>query len=759
MKFRSIAALLALSATLSACVSGSDDTTSNPNPTAAFQAQFNPSFGILPFPNDLYFNGSTTGQLNIPGDAKVAANGPILELNHLDGYGTQSDISVYFTQPVDKTTLTANNVAVLKVTSDPTTKAVTGVTKILTPGTDYIAEVSPGTDVNGSVVTIKPLKPLDPSSATTGPSTYMVIVTKGVKDTSGASVESSPAFSAIVAADTDANGVPVTALSKINMAANDPLLPVAEFTLPQLTVANAVGAKPATLAVVFSFSTQYLGLSLGILDAGATATAQPAGVGIVDTGETVCAILVASKQLAAASDCATEVPGSTVTEVFAGTVALPYYLTVPAKGATTALTDSWHNAAGGDTIISTDPTASETPKATVAQNVIPIIVALPTAGSGCTMPGGGWPVTIFQHGITRNREDVFAIASSLSVGGAPALCTAVLAIDLPLHGVTDATDPFYRNQLFNGTAAAALLTKTPTERTFDMDSTGAAGATGSSIDTSGAFFINLNSTITSRDNLREGAADLINLVASLSGMAAITPPATVNTFDHTKVFFVGHSLGGIVGTTFLGADTEGASLSASAPRVTAGVLAMPGGHLAELLRLSPTFGPVIDSGLAQQGVVKGTQSYYDFYSQAQAVVEDGDPANYAALAATGHPIHMIEVVGGHDGSSPPDQVVPNSATDVLIGQMGITTPISAVGPNPVAAGVGHSTLAQFTSGDHGSILSPAAPSGASATVQGEFAAVTVEMQKEAASVVFDILSGASVVVVTSNTFLSTTLKQ
>lgn len=759
MKFRNIAALSALSLALSACVSGSDNTTTNANPTAAFQAQFNPSFGILPFPNDLYFNGSTTGQLNIPGDAKVAANGPILELNHLDGYGTQSDISVYFTQPVDKTTLTASNVAVLKVTSDPTTKAVTGVTKILVPGTDYTAEVSPGTDVNGTVVTIKPLKPLDPSSATTGPSTYMVIVTRGVKDTSGASVAPSPAFSAIVAADTDKNGVPVTSVAKINLAANDPLLPVAEFTLPQLAVAAAVGAKPADVAVVFSFSTQYLGLSLGILDAGATATVQPSGVGIVDTGETVCQILVASKQLAAASDCATEVPGSTVTEVFAGTVALPYYLTVPAKGKTDALTDSWHNAAGGDTIISTDPTASETPKATVAQNVIPIIVALPTASSGCTMPGGGWPVTIFQHGITRNREDVFAIASSLSVGGAPALCTAVLAIDLPLHGVTDPTDPFYRNQLFNGTAAAALLTKTPTERTFDMDSTGAAGATGSSIDTSGAFFINLNSTITSRDNLREGAADLINLVASLSGMAAITPPATVNTFDHTKVFFVGHSLGGIVGTTFLGADTEGASLSASAPRVTAGVLAMPGGHLAELLRLSPTFGPVIDSGLAQQGIVKGTQSYYDFYSQAQAVVEDGDPGNYAALAATGHPIHMIEVVGGHDTSSPPDQVVPNSATDVLIGQMGITTPISTPGPNPVAAGVGHSTLAQFTSGDHGSILSPAAPSGASATVQGEFAAVTVEMQKEAASVVFDILSGASVVVVTSNTFLSTTLKQ
>jgi len=124
MKFRSIAALLALSATLSACVSGTDSTPASAGPTAKFQAQFKPLFGIMPFPNDLYFNGSTSGQLNIPGSTAVSQNGPLLELNHLDGYGTQSDISIYFTAPVDKTTLAAN-VLVYKVDSSYTTKAVT----------------------------------------------------------------------------------------------------------------------------------------------------------------------------------------------------------------------------------------------------------------------------------------------------------------------------------------------------------------------------------------------------------------------------------------------------------------------------------------------------------------------------------------------------------------------------------------------------------------------------------------------------------
>lgn len=755
MKFRNIAALSALSLALSACVSGSDNTTTDANPTAGFQAQFNPDFGILPFPNDLY--SGTNGQLAIPGDAKVAANGPILEMNHLDGYGTQSDISVYFTSSIDPKSISGADVIMLKVTSfsPPSTaaKAVNpaGAASLLTFGTDYTAEVSPGTDVNGSVLTIKPLKPLAPSSVdpTTHAvtfSTYMVVVTKGLKDTSGNAASQSEAFTKVITAD-----APILAGKAYVPTGDATFDAAAQFTAPQLAlIAGGLKIPLTDVAVTFSFSTEFLGIALAEVAATAAPTAQPSGVGIVDTGETVCQVLVAAKEIATTADCATDDPGSTFTEVFAGTVALPYYLTVPPKGSTAALTDSWHNAAGTDIALSaTDPT-SFVPKATVLQNVIPVLVALPLAGSPCgAMPGSGWPVVIFQHGITRNREDMLPIASALSVGGvAHGLCAAVVAIDLPLHGVTDTTDPFY-------TAGH--------ERTFDMDANGVAGATGSSIGGSGAQFINLSSTITSRDNLREGAADLLNLVASLPNLHPATlPPLTpaVYGFDNTKVFYVGHSLGGIVGTVFLGADTEGAALTASAPKVTAGVLAMPGGHVAELLRLSPEFEPIIDAGLAKEGLAKGTQSYYDFYSEAQALVEDGDPGNYAALAATGHPIHMIEVVGGHDASSPPDQVVPNSATDVLIGQMGITTPISTVGAvNPVAAGVGHSTLAQFTTGDHGSILSPAAPTGASATVQGEFAAVTVEMQSEAASLVFDILAGAPVVTISSNTFLSTTLKQ
>src|SRR5690348_1092147 len=98
---------------------------------------------------------------------------------------------------------------------------------------------------------------------------------------------------------------------------------------------------------------------------------------------------------------------------------------------------------------------------------------------------------------------MFGIAGALAAAG-----FAVVAMDLPLHGLTDPTSPLYRNQLLAGSPAAGLIAG---ERTFDMDlennATGAPGPDGK-IDPSGTYIINLNSLLTSRDNLREAVADL-----------------------------------------------------------------------------------------------------------------------------------------------------------------------------------------------------------------------------------------------------------
>ena len=138
---------------------------------------------------------------------------------------------------------------------------------------------------------------------------------------------------------------------------------------------------------------------------------------------------------------------------------------------------------------------------------------------------------------------MFAIAGAMAAAG-----FAVVAIDLPLHGLTDPTNPFFRNQLLTGTPGAGLITG---ERTFNMDlqnnTTGAPGPDGK-IDPSGTYFINLSSLLTSRDNLREGIADLLELRTSIATMSldGHTPG-----FDTARVAYIGQSLGSIEGTTFM----------------------------------------------------------------------------------------------------------------------------------------------------------------------------------------------------------------
>jgi len=140
-------------------------------------------------------------------------------------------------------------------------------------------------------------------------------------------------------------------------------------------------------------------------------------------------------------------------------------------------------------------------------------------------------------------------------------------------------------------------------------------------------------------------------------------------------------------------------------------------------------------------VVPGTQFYNDFFRNAQAVIEDGDPANYAAAATANDPIHMIEVVGGFDPYNVADTVVPNISTDLLASLMGLTR-INTAGPHPVAAGAG--VLVQFTAGDHGSLLNPTPPSGLPPGEAVIYGGVTTEMQNEMVSL--PATSGALVII-------------
>lgn len=362
-------------------------------------------------------------------------------------------------------------------------------------------------------------------------------------------------------------------------------------------------------------------------------------------------------------------------------------------------------ASGADPIISSgtidlpyyfDPSESTTsfwlPSLEVRDTLtVPVIMTMP---QGTPPTSEGWPIVIYQHGITRNRTDILAYAGGLAKAG-----FAVIAIDLPAHGVpkevlyTTPQGSFYvPNPLVgfhaDNTAAA------DTEQTFGVDNfthTGTFDEDGDEIDNEipdgkddnpGKHFINLSSLLTSRDNLRQGAANLLTLRKSL---------ADIPNIDESKVGLIAHSLGGMVAIPYLAAEAA----------ETPSSIVMAGATITTVLSESGSFSGVIKKGLN----LKGITDLDAFYANAQLVVDAGEPANYAAMAADKHPIHLIEVID--------DQTVPNSSTENLADIMNAAS-ISST--SPIVAG--SPGIVRFTVGSHSS---PLRPDAATAGIQTQLA--------------------------------------
>ena len=643
---------------LSACHDSSDyDFNASVNSTASgggsAVARFDPRAGVIPQTNDLLLAGSQDGTLNIP-TASITSPGQLAlvnTLNTLDGFGLTAPMTAAFGNALDAASLqVGSSVHVYEVTKDAATQAITGVTREL--GAAEMLATASGS--NSDTLALFPLKPLKESTS------YLVVLTSAIKGTDGKAAASDSAYLLAKGA------APLTG----DYAA---LEPVRQLVNNQEAVASSQGVSAASIVLSWSFTTQSVKPVLDALKS--QAVVEPVQMSAT-IGATNAFLPVAGKA-----------------DVRIGTLQVPYYLTAPGAANPTAPLTSFWNGAAGSLLTRYNPA----PVATSTQT-IPVLMTVPNASSvaGATPPATGWPVVIFQHGITRNREDLLALADTLADAG-----FVGIAIDLPLHGVTNAADPLNAaNTAFVGDA----------ERTFNLDvmneTTGAAGADGV-IDSSGSHFINLASLLTSRDNIRQGVSDLLVLRKSLGNISGVA-------LDTSKVGFVGHSLGGIVGTDYLAVET--------AP--TPASLVATGGGIARLLDGSPTFGPVIQSGLASAGVIPGSADYATFMGVAQTVVDAADPMVLGAQAALNQPVHMIEVLG--------DQVISNrvtgaplSGTEPLISVMKLSS-ITATTP-------GEDGVVRLNNGVHGSILDPTASP-----------AATVEIQTEV--VAFQLARGAAITV-------------
>ncbi len=688
--------------------------------TGVIAAVFNPTIGAVPFPTDLAFSGTRDLTLNaslpLPADPTNAANGPVVAINQLDGWSTVAPWRFNLSVPPRANTLVAGqSIRMFKVTINPATRAVLSVQRELAAGTEFVVAQAPS-DATGRTIALVLTKPLEQLSS------YMAVVTDDVKDVRGN--DATPDTTYFLTQRTSPLITPVSLTGSPNCPtqaqSTDPLLPVASACAlePLRRITNSHEAAAATQGIARS-------------EIVLTWTA---------TTQSITPVLSATRSITTASAATLVRSGLTIAaaglppiaDIIVGVMPVKYYLNAPTSPTSVLpLIGGWAAAAGAYTppfnALGLDPTstnltyANPIPVAKSTQ-VIPVLATVPNAASGRAKPAAGWPVVIFQHGITGNRSNALGISAALASQG-----FAIVSIDQPLHGIFP-TDPGIGAFYIENTPFGAVAS----ERHFDLDAVNNATGRPPSdgvVETSGYHTINLGSLITSRDNLRQAVADLFTLAKTIPTMS-FDGDATPD-FDGSRIFFVGQSLGAMVGLNFITLE----------PTVSTAVLSAPGGGIAQLLNGSATFGPRIRGGLAASGINAGTPSFDQFLGAAQQVMDSADPINFAAASiASGDKILLHEVVGG--GANLPDQVIPNSVagaplsgTEPLIRALGLTTITATTQAAAIRGAV------RFIAGDHSSLLSPASS-----------LATTVEMQSQMASM---IVSNGQAVVVTNTAVIRT----
>jgi hypothetical protein len=634
---------LLIGVALSACEGGSSDDpppiTFTPAPAPAgtgFVALYAPPVDVVPYPNDLY--NPTGTRLAVP----VKITSPLsAALNTLDGFSTSAVISAPFNAPLDPASLipwnpqsmapTAASIIVLNATAGTP----------LVPGVHYTVRIQAAAGSGNSVLEIVPLRPLSPRTR------YVFIVTNRVRSTAGVAAGADLVFGAV----RDAHLAGLTSVP--NQPALTPLFPA---ITPLINTAVGLGVAGNTVAVAWSMQTQSIGNVLDTIAASAT----PRPATLVAAGTT--------------AQLGLGLPG--IASIYTGFMEVPYYGD-PAN----PLTSFWVNNQQAP-----PNEQNPTPVARVPNKRIPVLATLPNAGSGRTKPSSGWPVVIFQHGITLDRTVMFAMADSFASQG-----FAVVAIDLPLHGIRSTTNPLYQgpNSPFGNN-----------ERHFNLDNVGATGVftPDGQID-NGWQILNVGNPLNARDHIRQAVSDTIHLTRTLPTLAFPDPDAGTD-IDGNRIHFVGISLGSIISGVFLGLDTD----------IATATLSSPAGPWTSILTdpQAIDFGAPIRAALSAQGLPPGTVGFDNFVRDLQTVIDPVDPVNYAGPAAANHPLHVIEVLG--------DTAVPNAPNDYIAQLWGLPSrsTTAAVAPPGTVSGI-----VRFKAGVHSSLFN-----------RTPNPAATTEMQKQ-----------------------------
>jgi hypothetical protein len=224
-----------------------------------------------------------------------------------------------------------------------------------------------------------------------------------------------------------------------------------------------------------------------------------------------------------------------------------------------------------DVTIDQTPTRDDGP-APVGQQRLPFVAVLPPG----TPPPGGWPVAVFGHGFTGNDTNVLLAAVANSQQGIATIGTNVVG-----HGYGPGSS-------YTITSGGTTTTLPSYGRGVDQDGNGQIASTEGSSATGAA------TAQSSRDALRQTAADIMTLVRSVGG-TDVDHDGTPDLSGDDVTYF-GQSFGGIYGTMLTGAD----------PAVTRSVLDVAGGPVTEITRLSPSFRPLVAAVLQAAGLLNST---------------------------------------------------------------------------------------------------------------------------------------------------------
>ena len=756
---------------------------------------FDPTAGDLPIPSDILLGGTTDGTLNIPVDEPGNYGDPQVAINALDGWSTTMPMTFEFNYAVDPdgNTVTINADSVTSPGSIRLFKTVMGadttdaecagrpagtacrVEEELEFGSDFIVTYE------NQTATVIPLRPLQPKTG------YLVVLSDGITDELGRAVRPSQTYAVArnPTVELDGQGAGLQNVIRSYEAALD-----------------NYGLAPSRYAYASGFTTQSVDDVLQTVQ------------GLMAVGQLPVAPIQAQSTGMRAGDLlgmplnpaepATFVPNAAL--IYGGQFSAPYFSPVPTAENPGAPRSGFWQAqfisvasiltavSSGEVEFADLVPLMERPQDADPQNPTTLAGQIPfeaaaadEEGAGAVLasfdaerhltkfnpipavrsmqdiplwmsvpdldlvnqvrvgmemdpisePSDGWPVVIFQHGIGGNKEQFLAIAGSLAVAG-----HAAIAIDHPLHGERD----FGSDQFNAGVDPTAYL--------------------------------NLSSLLTARDNLRQSSSDLLALRHAIGNSNSFFGGVNV---DSSKVKFVGHSLGAIVGTNFLAIANSPHMYSEQADQlgvsfdINEATLGMPGGGIASFLLESGQFGPVVGGLLSYQqiepfrqaanqaienngGPAPGSPGFNDFIAQfyvqffaeapaalvagrddlltqfrfaAQTVIDSADPVNHAALArSTETPILLIQADG--DTVIPNTTGYPTSGTAPLAQLLGLPVITeTTVSEDPISAYV------RYADATHASLLAPGATDIEAAVQQSIQTSVGVYFESEARVLMLD----------------------